>query len=115
MDSLYVRDPNGLRLELATYTFTPPPGCSAADVLAVAHKIRGARVAFHLPYYDARMVFARDDGTVRYTSTRTHRGAPPPGDDDVRTTTNEEQARALLVIGLGAAAPLARPRRRQWL
>lgn len=40
MDSLYFRDPNGLRIELATYVFTPPPGRSHAEVLAEAHKLR---------------------------------------------------------------------------
>jgi glyoxalase family protein len=40
MDSLYFRDPNGLLLELATYTFTPPPGVSRPEVLAQAHRLR---------------------------------------------------------------------------
>jgi catechol 2,3-dioxygenase-like lactoylglutathione lyase family enzyme len=48
MDSLYFRDPNGLRLELATYKFTPPPGRSPADVLAVAHKIRLERGDYNI-------------------------------------------------------------------
>ncbi len=42
MDSLYFRDPNGLRLELATYKFTPPPGRTTTEVLAAAHRIRVA-------------------------------------------------------------------------
>jgi uncharacterized protein len=44
----------------------------AADPLAV----RVARRAFHLPYYDARMACLPDGNGVRYTSFRTHRGAP---------------------------------------
>ncbi len=40
MDSLYFRDPNGLRLELATYKFAPPPGHTHAEVLAAAHRLR---------------------------------------------------------------------------
>jgi catechol 2,3-dioxygenase-like lactoylglutathione lyase family enzyme len=40
MDSLYFRDPNGLLLELATYTFTPPAGISRRDVFALAHRLR---------------------------------------------------------------------------
>src|SRR5579863_9863618 len=40
MDSLYFRDPNGLRLELATYKFAPPPGHTTTEVLAAAHRIR---------------------------------------------------------------------------
>ena len=38
--------------------------------------VRGARYLFHLPYYDADMESESDGGVVRYTSTRTHRGAP---------------------------------------
>jgi uncharacterized protein len=38
--------------------------------------VRGARALFHLPYYDAAMSTEHVGGGVRYTSTRTHRGAP---------------------------------------
>jgi len=38
--------------------------------------VRGARALFHLPYYDAAMVAESSSGVVRYSSTRTHRGAP---------------------------------------
>jgi uncharacterized protein YqjF (DUF2071 family) len=66
-------------LNVRTYvTFQGKPGVwffslDAANPLAV----RGARLTFHLPYYDARMAFARYHGMVRYSSKRTHRGAPP--------------------------------------
>ena len=40
MDSIYFRDPNGQRLELACYKFVPPEGFTYADVLAAAHRIR---------------------------------------------------------------------------
>jgi catechol 2,3-dioxygenase-like lactoylglutathione lyase family enzyme len=40
MDSIYFRDPNGQRLELACYKFVPPEGYTIPDVLAVAHRIR---------------------------------------------------------------------------
>jgi glyoxalase family protein len=42
MDSIYFRDPNGQRLELACYKFVPPAGCTVTDVLASAHRIRVA-------------------------------------------------------------------------
>jgi glyoxalase family protein len=42
MDSIYFRDPNGQRLELACYKFVPPDGYTYADVLAAAHRIRVA-------------------------------------------------------------------------
>ena len=42
MDSIYFRDPNGQRLELACYKFVPPEGATVADVLAAAHRIRVA-------------------------------------------------------------------------
>ncbi|MFQ1700314.1 VOC family protein [Loktanella agnita] len=40
MDSIYFRDPLGLRLELASYRFEPPQGCRHADVMIAAHRIR---------------------------------------------------------------------------
>jgi len=43
MDSIYFTDPLGLLIELASYRFEPPAGCSHADVLMEAHKIRTAR------------------------------------------------------------------------
>ena len=46
MDSLYVRDPNGFLIELATYKFVPPPGRSHADVLALAHRLRVEQGAY---------------------------------------------------------------------
>jgi glyoxalase family protein len=42
MDSIYFRDPNGQRLELACYKFVAPDGFTIADVLATAHRIRVA-------------------------------------------------------------------------
>ncbi len=43
MDSIYFKDPLGLLIELACYRFDPPAGCSHADVLMAAHKLREAR------------------------------------------------------------------------
>lgn len=40
MDSVYFRDPMGLLIELACYKFSPPLGCSHADVMIRAHHIR---------------------------------------------------------------------------
>jgi glyoxalase family protein len=40
MDSIYFRDPNGQLLELACFKFVSPEGCSVADVLSVAHRLR---------------------------------------------------------------------------
>jgi catechol 2,3-dioxygenase-like lactoylglutathione lyase family enzyme len=45
MDSLYFRDPLGLRIELASYRFEPPEGCRHADVMIAAHRIRVAQGA----------------------------------------------------------------------
>ncbi|HEY8285780.1 MAG TPA: DUF2071 domain-containing protein [Chloroflexota bacterium] len=39
--------------------------------------VRAARLAFHLPYYDARMRCLMDGRNIRYSSLRTHRLAPP--------------------------------------
>jgi catechol 2,3-dioxygenase-like lactoylglutathione lyase family enzyme len=40
MDSIYFRDPNGQLLEMACFKFTPPEGCTMADVLSTAHRLR---------------------------------------------------------------------------
>ncbi len=40
MDSIYFRDPNGQLLEMACFKFEPPQGCTVADVLSTAHRIR---------------------------------------------------------------------------
>jgi len=45
MDSIYFNDPLGLLVELAAYRFFPPEGCTYADVLIEAHRIRVARGA----------------------------------------------------------------------
>ena len=37
MDSIYLRDANGLKIELACYKFEPPEGFRAVDVLMKAH------------------------------------------------------------------------------
>ena len=42
MDSIYFKDPLGLLIELASYRFEPPFGCSYADVMIEAHRIRVA-------------------------------------------------------------------------
>lgn len=68
-----------LELNVRTYVKTRGrPGVwffslDAANPLAV----RLARRTFHLPYFDAGMSMRKENQTVRYESTRTHRGAPP--------------------------------------
>jgi catechol 2,3-dioxygenase-like lactoylglutathione lyase family enzyme len=42
MDSIYFKDPLGLLIELASYRFEPPIGCTHAQVLIGAHRIRVA-------------------------------------------------------------------------
>jgi len=42
MDSIYFTDPLGLLIELACYKFEPPRGCSHADVMIQAHRLRVA-------------------------------------------------------------------------
>ena len=43
MDSIYFEDPLGLLVELASYRFEPPEGCTHTDVLLEAHRIRVER------------------------------------------------------------------------
>lgn len=48
MDSIYLQDPNGLKVELACYKFEPPEGFRAADVLIKAYRLRLERGAHHI-------------------------------------------------------------------
>ncbi|MDK3072429.1 VOC family protein [Sedimentitalea sp. JM2-8] len=48
MDSIYFKDPLGLLIELASYRFEPPTGCTHADVMIAAHRIRVARGDHHI-------------------------------------------------------------------
>jgi catechol 2,3-dioxygenase-like lactoylglutathione lyase family enzyme len=48
MDSIYFTDPLGLLIELASYRFEPPFGCTHSDVLLEAHKIRVARGDYNI-------------------------------------------------------------------
>ncbi len=48
MDSIYLLDPNGLKVELACYKFEAPNGFSAVQVLTQAHRLRVARGDHHI-------------------------------------------------------------------
>ncbi len=48
MDSIYFKDPLGLLIELASYRFEPPWGCTHADVLLEAHRLRVDRGDHHI-------------------------------------------------------------------
>jgi len=48
MDSIYLQDPNGLKIELACYKFEVPEGFRAVDVLMRAHRLRVERGDHHI-------------------------------------------------------------------
>jgi catechol 2,3-dioxygenase-like lactoylglutathione lyase family enzyme len=48
MDSIYLQDPNGLKVELACYKFETPDGFRAADVLMAAYRLRLERGDHHI-------------------------------------------------------------------
>jgi glyoxalase family protein len=48
MDSIYLQDPNGLKVELACYKFEPPEGFRAVDVLMRAQVLRVTRGDHHI-------------------------------------------------------------------
>src|SRR5215813_6963399 len=48
MDSIYLHDPNGLKIELACYKFETPEGFRAAEVLVKAYELRVARRDHHI-------------------------------------------------------------------
>jgi catechol-2,3-dioxygenase len=48
MDSIYFEDPLGLLIELSSYRFEPPFGCTHADVLLEAHGLRVERGDYNI-------------------------------------------------------------------
>ena len=48
MDSIYLHDPNGLKVELACYKFEPPEGIRARDILVRAFRLRVERGDHHI-------------------------------------------------------------------
>lgn len=48
MDSIYLNDPNGMKVELACYKFETPEGFRDADVLSQAHRLRVERGDHHI-------------------------------------------------------------------
>ena len=48
MDSIYLHDPNGMKVELACYKFEPPPGVTAVEILMKAHELRVSRGDHHI-------------------------------------------------------------------
>jgi glyoxalase family protein len=48
MDSIYLHDPNGQKIELACYKFETPEGFRAVDVLMKAHALRVDRGDHHI-------------------------------------------------------------------
>ncbi|HUY78703.1 MAG TPA: VOC family protein [Ktedonobacterales bacterium] len=66
MDSIYFRDPNGQRLELACYKFVPPEGSTVSDVLSLAHHIRVAAGDYNVD--DRHLAQAIEELTQRKAS-----------------------------------------------
>lgn len=75
MDSIYFRDPNGQLLEMACYKFVPPEGCTVADVLAVAHRIRVAAGDYNVT--DHHLAQAIEELSQRKTSIEPARATTP--------------------------------------
>ena len=48
MDSIYLQDPNGMKVELACYKFETPDGFRAVDVLVTAQRLREKRGDHHI-------------------------------------------------------------------
>ena len=48
MDSIYLHDPNGLKIEFACYKFEAPDGIRAVDILVKAFQLRVARGDHHI-------------------------------------------------------------------
>lgn len=85
MDSLYFRDPLGLRIELSSYRFEPPEGHRHADVMIEAHRIRVARGDHHIdPVHLADAIEALVARSQ--SSLSTDRGAKNPYSGKARDT-----------------------------
>ena len=77
MDSIYFRDPLGLLIELACYRFTPPSGCTHADVMIEAHRIRVAAGDGHIQ--QGHLADAIERLVTRHQQSLSRdRGAKPP-------------------------------------
>ena len=74
MDSIYFTDPLGLLIELASYRFEPPAGCTHADVLLEAHKLRVARGEHHIDR--VHLADAIEDLTTRTRETLSEDRSP---------------------------------------
>jgi hypothetical protein len=48
MDSIYLHDRNGLKVELSCYKFEPPHGLTAVEILMKAHELRVERNDHHI-------------------------------------------------------------------
>ena len=48
MDSIYLQDPNGMKIELACYKFETPEGFRAVDILMTAQRLRVERGDHHI-------------------------------------------------------------------
>ncbi len=48
MDSIYLTDPNGMKVELACYKFETPDGYRAVDILMTAQRLRVERGDHHI-------------------------------------------------------------------
>jgi catechol 2,3-dioxygenase-like lactoylglutathione lyase family enzyme len=48
MNSIYLKDPNGMKVELACYKFETPEGFRSVDVLVKAHRLRIERGDHHM-------------------------------------------------------------------
>ena len=82
MDSIYFNDPLGLLIELASYRFEPPAGCTHADVLLEAHKLRIGNGDYNIePVHLADAIenlITRQRGSLSDDRTAKHPWQPSP-------------------------------------
>ena len=77
MDSIYFKDPLGLLIELASYKFFPPSGCTHADVMIEAHRLRVAAGDYNIE--EVHLADAIETLVTRTQSTLSEdRGAKDP-------------------------------------
>jgi glyoxalase family protein len=78
MDSIYLHDANGLKVELACYKFQTPEGFRDVDVLIAAHRLRVARGDHHITEeHVADAIESLMDTRTQLESAETTGGFPP--------------------------------------
>ena len=102
MDSIYLHDPNGLKIELACYKFETPEGYRDVDVLMRAHQLRVDPRPPHHRGAPRRCDRAVGGGAFRPRAARLRRRARELANPEPRTRDSVSNPELLLHVSRGA-------------